>query len=186
MSDLRSISNVFPRFYAILPPAGPADMSLSQADSPVERSFLSDLIIFYAFDLGDWFELVSNSAREKMEISEEDLHAASLKNLRALNLEILAHRGDRYIMLTAGGNFEATLLLLPEVWESVSEMVQGNIIAVTPARDLLLFTGDSDLENLAELRRKTSQSIEKADKPLSRNFFQRNGSAWLKYQGFAE
>ena len=46
-------------------------------------------------------------------------------------------------MLTAGGNYEATLILLPEVWESVAEMVSGQIVAAVPARDVLYFTGDA-------------------------------------------
>ena len=121
-----------------------------------------------------------------MRISAEELHSVSLENLRSLNLNVLAHKGERFVMLTAGGNFEATLLLLPEIWESVAEMVQGDIIAVTPARDIIFFTGDSEAENLAELRRRTSRAIEKADKPLSRCFFRYAGGNWSNYQGFAE
>jgi hypothetical protein len=89
-------------------------------------------------------------------------------------------------MLTAGGNYEATLLLLPEVWESVASMVSGHIIVSVPARDLIYVTGDSTKENLGELRRVTSKALEQADKPLSRVFLQWNGQGWNKYEGFGE
>ena len=186
MSDPRVISNIYPRFYPILPSVGPADITFSHADSPVERKFLADLIIFYAFDLGNEFELVSNGAREEMHISEDELYEASLQNLRALNLKVLSHKNERFVMLTAGGNFEAPLLLLPEIWDSVAEIVEGKVVAAVPARDILIFTGDSMPENLAELRRRTSQAIEKAEHPLSRCFFRRAGCIWQKYQGFGE
>jgi hypothetical protein len=88
-------------------------------------------------------------------------------------------------MLTAGGNFEATLLLLPEVWESIRTMVEGNIVAVVPARDLLFIAGDAVPENLAELRRVTSKALENADKPISRRFIRWEEGAWSEYSGFA-
>lgn len=102
-----------------------------------------------------------------------------------MKLEVLAHKGDRIVMLTAGGNYEATLLLLPEVWESVSSMVSGHIVAAVPARDIIYVTGDASDEDLADLRRWTSQMIEKADKPLSRTFVRWTGSQWEAYEGYA-
>lgn len=64
-------------------------------------------------------------------------------------------------------------------------MVAGNIVAAVPAKDVLYVTGDSDLENLAELRRWTSHMIEKADKALSRTFVRWCEGRWDKYEGFA-
>ena len=89
------------------------------------------------------------------------------------------------MMLTAGGNYEAPLLLLPEIWRSVAQMVCGQIVASVPARDILLVTGDSNPENLADLRRCTSKAIEQAEKPLSRAFIRWNGTRWEEYYGFA-
>jgi hypothetical protein len=88
-------------------------------------------------------------------------------------------------MLTAGGNYEATLILLPEIWESVSQMVSGHIVAAVPARDLLYVTGDADPENLADMRRWTSKAIEQVDKPLSRTFIRWTGARWEEYAGYA-
>ncbi|MDB6147820.1 MAG: hypothetical protein JWO45_1484, partial [Spartobacteria bacterium] len=101
-------------------------------------------------------------------------------------LEVRAHKGDRIIMLTAGGNYEAALILLPEIWKSVSEMVSGHIVAAVPARDVIYFTGDSDPENLAEMRRWTSKALEQVDKPLSRSFIRWTGASWEKYAGYAQ
>jgi uncharacterized protein YtpQ (UPF0354 family) len=185
MNGSRVLSKVFPRFYPILPSVGEADVTLSRDDSPVERPFLADLMIFYAFDLGDQFEMVSYGELVALGVSDLELHDAALKNLRALNLEVRTHRGTHFIMLTAGGNFEATLLLPPEIWESVAAMVHGDIVASVPARDVLLFTGDSEGRDIAELRKRTSQMVEKADKPLTRCFFKRVAGSWTEYKGFA-
>lgn len=176
---------VVPRIYVALPKSGPADVTLAPNDSPVERKLVADLMIFYAFDLETHFQIVANRDLLRLGVSKDELHDRALDNLRALKLEVRAHEGANVIMLTAGGNYEATLILLPEIWESIAPMVSGQIVASVPARDVVFVTGDSTNENLGELRRCTSKAIEHADKPLSRCFLRWNGTRWEKYEGFA-
>ena len=89
-------------------------------------------------------------------------------------------------MITAGGNYEAVLPLLPEICDSIASLVSGNLIASIPARDILYITGDKEREDLADLRRWTSRTIENAEKPLSRAFFRWNGDLWEEYSGYCE
>eukprot|EP01035_Chromulina_nebulosa_P005892 gene5892-biopygen4990 len=178
-------ASVVPRIYVNLPKGVPADITLATEDSPVERALVADLVVFYAFDVGSHYELVSNRDLARLGLSPDELHERALANLRALNLEVRAHQGERTMMLTAGGNYEATLILLPEIWETIAEMVSGRIVVSVPGRDMLLVAGDADPENLAELRRVTSSAIERADKPLSRAFLRWTGTQWEHYSGFA-
>lgn len=181
----RTLASVVPRIYVNLPKGVSADTTLSAEDSPVERDLVADLVIFYAFDVGSHYELVANRDLVRLGVSPYELHEHALANLRAVNLEVRAHQGERTMMLTTGGNYEATLILLPEIWESIAEMVRGQIVVSVPGRDLLLVAGDADPENLAELRRVTSNAIERAEKPLSRAFLRWNGAQWEHYSGFA-
>lgn len=182
----KTLDQVVPRIYVALPDSGAADVTLSKADSPVERRVVADLLIFYAFDVGSHYEIVSHGDLERLAVTADELHERALLNLRELKLEVRAHKGDRIMMLTAGGNYEATLVLLPEIWESVSTMVSGQIVASVPARDVLYFTGDAERENLADMRRWTSKAIEQVDKPLSRMFIRWTGTDWEEYTGFAQ
>ncbi len=173
--------------YPVLPQTGDApDVSFSADDSPVERSFIADLILFYGYDMGSHYQLVSNSELLRHKISSDELHSLALANLRNINLDIRAHKGDRFYMITAGGNYEAVLPLLPEVCDSLSELVDGNLVAAIAARDIFLVTSGNDRANLAALRSWTSKQIERAEKPLSRNFMKWNGEQWSPYSGFAE
>jgi uncharacterized protein YtpQ (UPF0354 family) len=185
MNSDRALEKVYPRLFAVLPKASAPDIVLSRDDSPVERLFLADVVIFYAFDLGSRFEIVSYRMLRELGVTDSDLHEKAKGNLRALNLEVKAHQGAGYVMLTAGGNFEATLLLLPEIWESVAEMVKGDVIASVPSRDVLIFTGAANDEDIAILRSATSKVLEQADKALSRAFFRRVSNSWTIYEGFA-
>lgn len=183
-TDRLTLDFVVPRIYAALP-AGGADLSLGEEASPVSRELVSDLHVLYAFDCDTHYIMVAQRDLARLGIDADELHESALRNLRALNLEVRAHETGRVRLLTAGGNYEATLLLLPELWEAVAGMVSGHIVAVAPARDILLFTGDAETENLAELRRQTSVLIEKVEKPLSRTFVRWTGETWEKYEGFA-
>lgn len=177
---------IYPRMYVALPNVGEADISLSHDDSPVESRFAADIIIMYAYDMGSYFEIVSQSELRKLAMNVEVLHSLAVNNLDELNLEIRAHGDGPMKMLTAGGDFEATLLFLPHVWDFVAPMVHGRVVAVIPARDLIFFTGEDDLEGLSEMRRRTSQALEQADKPLSRHFFVRVTNGWESYKGHAD
>ena len=89
-------------------------------------------------------------------------------------------------MLTAGGNYEATLILLPEVWESIEEMVTGRVVVAVPGREVIFVADDTDPANLSALRRATSAALEKGDKPLSRVFLRWTGETWEEYVGHAD
>jgi uncharacterized protein YtpQ (UPF0354 family) len=186
VDDRRTLEFLFPRIYVALPNVGEADMTLSHDDSPVESKLAADLVVFYAYDLVDHFEIISNRELKKFGMTVPELHEIAIHNLDELNLEIRAHGNGKMRMLTAGGNFEAAMLLLPHVWDSVSSMVNGRIVAVVPARDLIFFTGDADPAGLSEMRKQTSQMLELADKPLSRSFLVRVGGGWIPYQGPAD
>ena len=183
---LKTIEAVVPRMCVNLPSGVPADVTLAHDDSPVDRCLAGDLVVMYAFDVGTHYEIVANRDLRRLGVSKDELHDRAVGNLRALRLDVRAHQGARTMMLTAGGNYEATLLLLPEIWDSVAGMVDGELVVSVPARDVLYLTGDASPENLSELRGWTSKMLEQADKPLSRVFLRRNGAQWEPYTGFAD
>jgi len=178
--------SIVPRFYVALPKNGPADIEMSSEDAPVMRPFLADLLIAYAYDMGTHYTLVPYRDLAKLDLTEQGLHDCAISNFRNLKCPMETHGGSPVFMLTAGGNYEATAVLLPEVCASLSALVSGRLVAALAARDLLFFTGDSRVEDVGRLRAVTSQGLEKADKPLSRNFIVWNGDEWEPYRGYAE
>ena len=52
----------------------------------------------------------------------------------------------------AGGNYEASLLAVPDFWSKGQFKVDGEIVVAIPARDHLLITGSRNAEGLAKLR----------------------------------
>lgn len=62
---------IYPRVYLDLPESTPADIKLTRADSPVEKQLVGDLILFYAFDKGDHFQIISNSDLAELELKRK-------------------------------------------------------------------------------------------------------------------
>ncbi len=172
--------------YVALPKSGSADITLSYDDCPVETPLGADVMVWYAYDMDSHFEIISNSELKNLGMSLDELHQLAIHNLDSLNLEIRAHQNGLFHMLTAGGDFEATVLLLPHVWDFVASMVSGRVVSVIPARNLIFFTGEDDVSGLSEMRKETSRMLEMAEKPLSRQFFVRAYDKWELYTGHAE
>jgi uncharacterized protein YtpQ (UPF0354 family) len=166
MSD-RDLSTVVPRLYLALPNSVPADITLSNDDSPVESKLAGDLVVFYGFDMGTYFELAATRELRELEITAMDLHLRAVENLNSLPLCIEFHQGDDYHMITAGGDHEATLVFHTAVLEFLEGQVPGKLVVAIPARDLFLVASRAEPRRLAALQRKVNELIETAEKPLS-------------------
>jgi len=66
------------------------------------------------------------------------------------NIEIAGT--DGIYMLTAGGNYETSLMLFKSLWQGNLLQVNGRIIVSIPTRDLLLVTGSEDTEGIERIR----------------------------------
>jgi len=61
--------------------------------------------------------------------------------------------------MQAGGDYEASLLLIETIWSSGQIEVDGEIVVAVPARGILIVTGSSNkagLKTVRELAAKTS------------------------------
>lgn len=59
---------------------------------------------------------------------------------------------DGLWLISAGGNYEASLLLADGIWSSGQIKVDGDIIAAVPGKDALIVTGSRNATGVARLR----------------------------------
>jgi hypothetical protein len=81
----------------------------------------------------------------------ERLTVARANVLRGLN-EICIAGEDGLFMLTAGGDYENVLPLLPDVWEVVTPLLEGPPLVSIAARDLVFITGDTGPDSIRRLQ----------------------------------
>jgi uncharacterized protein YtpQ (UPF0354 family) len=80
------------------------------------------------------------------------LHDLALANLHRLLPNIEARQGASGIFLiSAGGDYEASLLLADSIWSSGQFKVDGDIVVAVPAKDALLVTGSHNREGITRL-----------------------------------
>jgi len=122
---------------------------------------VEDLWVLYAIDsptgirYSSWEDLLPPSG-----LAKDELRSAALENLRNLLPDIERHGDGPLFMISAGGNYEASLLLVHSIWESQSAAVPGDIVASVPTRDVLLFTGSDSAQGMEAIRQMTKKSFD--------------------------
>lgn len=105
--------------------------------------------------------LVADTELNMAVVSNAQLATAGLEPQAALHLSIqnlvnalpeIGVHGEGARMITAGGNYEASLLLISSVWQQLAEPLTGDAIVVPFARDLLVYADSGDAGALRDLR----------------------------------
>jgi uncharacterized protein YtpQ (UPF0354 family) len=86
------------------------------------------------------------------------LRDVALGNLSRLLPKIEIRPGaDGVLLISAGGEFDASLLLADNLWSGGQIRVDGDIVVAVPAKDVLIATGSHNPPGLARLRAAASR-----------------------------
>lgn len=181
--EVSPADRVVPRI--VLISAKTANPCGSHDELPVERTLYADLVLWYAFEEDLCFKILAQRDLRRLALDKQLLHDIALKNLRrTIPPPDLQEISTGVFLVTCGGNFEATTLLLEEVWERASTMVQGDLVVAVPASDIVILTGTENREGLAFMRSKASDILETGRHVLTQSFLVRHGTRWSPYEGF--
>lgn len=157
-------------------------IELPPDDSPISIPLVAELIVMYALDYPDRFEFITRRRLQENGLNQEELHALALSNLPNRVPKIQMHGESPRHLITAGGNFEATLLLLDGLWDQLTEVLPGKPMAVVPARDLLFVSG-SEYEGAGQfLAEVASKELEEKRHALSQSILVRENGKWHPYR----
>lgn len=123
------------------------------APEQISEGLNEELVILYAEDTENNIRYLSHSDLAEAGIEPWNLRDLACENLRRLLPKTECHGENGTYMLTADGNFEASLPLLDSVWKDPALRVNGEFVFAIPARDLLVITGSKDGEGIARLRK---------------------------------
>ena len=163
-----------------LPDAEPADIVADEPDAPVMKDLGNNLLVLYVVDQGDHFQFVQNRDLRGAKLSVEELHEVGIENLARIAAEKLTvydHGG--YFAVILDGHFEASLILLDDLWgETFAGLVQGDYAVAIPARDILAFSGIANPEGVAHLKGMIGRLASSPDHPVSDLIYVRRGGEW--------
>jgi len=82
---------------------------------------------------------------------------------------------DGVYMFTAGGNYEASIILLDSLWTKENLPVKGDFVIAIPSRDVLMITGSNDKAGINEAKRTRQKDLRPGNYPISPYLY--NGTA---------
>jgi uncharacterized protein YtpQ (UPF0354 family) len=145
-------------------------------ENPIFRNWLGDLLIMYAFDMGDRFQILMRRDLPKS-IREDELHSIAVNNLnRDIEFKLRDTNFGGY-MLTAGGDHEADSICLPGMWQWLADHIGDSLIVAIPAKDLVLIAPKSDTDKIDNLKIFVHEIFKSGERLLTRNIFEYNRDA---------
>lgn len=122
----------------------------AQGIEPLSSPFSGELAVVYAEDGAGGMRYLTS----RDDVGERAaLHKLALANLQRVlpKIEVRAGR-DGLLVVSAGGDYESSLLLFDDLWAGGQFKVAGDIVVAAPARDVLLVTGSRDRKGLKAMR----------------------------------
>jgi uncharacterized protein YtpQ (UPF0354 family) len=135
----------------------------------------NELVVVYVRDAGRRVRFLMSN--EDLGVERGALRQLAADNLRRLKPEVKMHgHTDMVAMFDVGGTYEASLLLLDNIWTDGQIKVKGDIVVAVPTRDSLLVTGSKNRKGLAALREIATKFAAEGRNPISDKLFvYRNG-----------
>jgi uncharacterized protein YtpQ (UPF0354 family) len=157
-------------------------MAPAQKLDPAREHLCGDLWIVYAQDLPDSIKTIEPEHLSEAGVDETSVRQLALENLRRILPPTERHGDGPWYMLTAGGDYTASLLLYDGLWVELSELVDGDVVAVAPSRDVLLFTGTRSPEGLKAIREQAAEIVSSGSYVISETLVVRSGGRWDVYK----
>ena len=143
----------------------------------VYEDFSPDLIILYSEDSPKNIRYFGPKDLEAAKIDRADLRKLACENLKRLLPKIERHGTNGFYMLTAGGDYEASLLLLDSIWSGGQMDVKGEVVVAIPTRDLLLVTGSQNPQGIEKMKQMVKEALSGGAYRLTQKLFvYRNGT----------
>ena len=168
-SEFASASNL------IRPQIVPADY-LEQAGDLVHRAFLAGLLVAYAVDDKERYELIRQSNIDSWHVGQTDIEARAIANLESVSAGIsLSPRsnpdGGAFIAVSTTDGYDAARLLLPQLMWHMRDALNATLIfAGIPNRDFLV-AWTPDFAPRRAFATKVAQDFQSRPHPLTDALF---------------
>ena len=116
----------------------------------LSEDYNDELVIIYAMDEEKRTRYLM--ANEEIGVARKDLRKLAVENLDRLLPSVQLQQAGDVGMMTANGDYEASLLLLDEIWRSGRIKMNGDIVVAIPAKDVLMVTGSKSRKGIAAVR----------------------------------
>jgi hypothetical protein len=141
--------------------------------------------VCYLVDRGDVFGYANMGQLRAAQMTLDELHRIGLLNLAAMvngKPGLRVHPQGNVHGLIMGGQFEASLVLLDELWDGPlkAQAPDGAVVTIA-ARDICAFCDARSLAGIAELKRLAARVSQGGDHLVSDKLFIRKDGRWREF-----
>jgi uncharacterized protein YtpQ (UPF0354 family) len=140
-----------------------------------------DLWVVYAIDEPERTGVLMEEKLSGSGIAREDLRALAVSNLQRILPPVERHGGGPWYLLTAGQDYVASLLLFDWLWSQLADSVEGEIVAVAPSRDVVMYTGSKSPEGIAAIRGQAKKIEGTGPYAISTSLIVRRNGQWAPF-----
>jgi len=151
----------------------------------ISEPYNDELSVLYAEDTPNNIRYLAAKDLEDAGVLRADWRALAVANLKRMLPKLELRAGPLVSMIVAGGNYEASLLLLDDLWTqgAIPAKVDGDVVVAIPSRDLLLVTGSRNAAGVAQLRALAAQLTKSASYSLTNTLFVYRGGRFTRFDG---
>lgn len=152
-----------------------ADLIERGAEPIIYRVFLADLIITYAIHDGKRLSYLTETQLDRWNISEHTVHAQAITNLHDRSQHVPYHKaGDgtqQVVVFDVNDGLDATRILLPDIIQSASQDIPGELVIGIPNRDFLVIVSADDPDRVAAVALQITRDMRQHAYGLSNRLF---------------
>ncbi|TLM73372.1 DUF1444 family protein [Microbulbifer harenosus] len=179
MNIEKSIAYFKQTFYSDAKP----DIELDKEDAPFCLNYSDDFSVFFLCDCGDHYAVMQEKHFKESSFSADELLAIGIGNLRAVADEIKINQNEGLLYFSGSGDFEASLLLVPEIWSDwLAEYCPNGYVAAIPARDILVVSDKHNESGIEKLISIIERIWPDGDHLLSNSLYHQSGQKWVPYK----
>jgi hypothetical protein len=142
---------------------------IAQPPEFLVEDFADELIVVYAEDDPNRTRYLTSG---EIDMDRGDLRKLAVANLKRLLPKIeMRNHDDVFSLLSAGGDYEASLLLFDDIWSGGQIKVKGDMVVAVPARDVVLVTGSQNRKGLQVVRAMAADLAAKGPHRLTTTLF---------------
>lgn len=147
----------------------------------ITEKYNDRLIIAFAEDSKNSIKYLTEDDFKTLSISRDTLKSIALRNFEKI-IPNIQRRGDNGVfMITAGGDYEASLILLSSIWTKENFPVDGEFIVAIPNRDLLMVTGSKNKNGINKIKKIVADSYVTGNYQVSEYLYKWTGKKFEKY-----
>jgi uncharacterized protein YtpQ (UPF0354 family) len=114
-------------------------------------------------------------------LKKEQLKGLAVKNFRLIVPPVEVHEYDGFYVLRAGGHYDASLLLLDEIWATKKMVINGDYVVAVPSRDMLLVTGSNNPSGVANVTSLAKETFAESPFRITPDLFTYKEGRLIKY-----